>query len=270
MSLLKKQIKGKGVRPVIDLESIFLHLLMIRQQRDIRLEHLFAYELCAVPPSLIDEHGCLRKGNKSDLVKHLGAPETHPSTPETIIVDVSQLFYHIAWPQGGVPSDLISSIKARLSRYSDDADKIIVFDKYLGISAKDHERMRRAGETTIDYELSITSSLPKRDALMKSKTNKQRLASVLSTFSLGENAMMETRDDGAFSHDEADITMVSYVLQAANNGNNVISVVSDDTDVFVLVYWVHRAALQCKVQMEQWNGTILDVNATWTKMFTTT
>ena len=69
--------------------------------------------------------------------------------------------------------------------------------------------------------------------------------------------MMETRDDGAFSHDEADITMVSYVIQAARYGKDVILVVSDDTDVFVvLVYWVHKAALQCKVQMERWNGTM--------------
>ena len=50
---------------------------------------------------------------------------------------------------------------------------------------------------------------------------------------------------------------------SSNNGKGVIHVLSDDTDVFVLlVYWVHRADLQCKVQMEQWDGTILDINAT--------
>ena len=43
----------------------------------------------------------------------------------------------------------------------------------------------------------------------------------------------------------------------------MIRVLSDDTDVSVLlVYWVHRADLQCKVQMERWDGTILDINAT--------
>ena len=53
---------------------------------------------------------------------------------------------------------------------------------------------------------------------MKSKANKQRPAIVLSTFSLVENVLMETRDDGAFGYDEADITMVSYVNQAAKHG----------------------------------------------------
>ena len=44
---------------------------------------------------------------------------------------------------------------------------------------------------------------------------------------------------------------------------------SDDTVVFVLlVQWVPRVALhvQCKVQMERWNGTVLDINATCTEL----
>ena len=55
------------------------------------------------------------QGNKSDLVKRLGVPETLLTTPDTIIIDVSQLFYHNVWPHGGSPSDLISFIKAGMS-----------------------------------------------------------------------------------------------------------------------------------------------------------
>ncbi len=120
--------------------------------------------------------------------------------------------------------------------------------------------MQHAGEVVIDYELSITSPLPKRDAILKSKRNKRRLASVLCTFSLEDTVTMETHDDGAFGHDEADVTMISYVLQAANHGRCVIRVLSDNTDVFVLL--VHRVSLQCKVQMERWDGMVLDINAT--------
>ena len=62
---------------------------------------------------------------------------------------------------------------------------------------------------------------------------------------------METKDDGAFSHDEADITIISYIHAAANDGKNAIRVLSDDTDVFVLlVYWTYRTKLDCKVKME--------------------
>ncbi len=112
----------------------------------------------------------------------------------------------------GNVSDLIASIQGRINRYPDVAEKIIVFDKYEDISAKDHERMRRAGEV-----VTITSPLPKRDAILKSKRNKHRLASMLCTFSLGDTVTMETHDNGAFGQDEADVTMISYVLQAANS-----------------------------------------------------
>ena len=65
-----------------------------------------------------------------------------------------------------------------------------------------------------------------------------------------------------FHHDEADVTMF-HVLQAANFGKKVICILSDDTVVFILlVYWVYWAGLQYKVQMEQWDGTVLDINTT--------
>jgi len=65
---------------------------------------------------------------------------------------------------------------------------------------------------------------------------------------------MKTRGDAEFGHDQADITMISYVTVAANSGKSVIRVHSDDTDVFVpLVYWMCRKELQCQVQMD-WSG----------------
>ena len=214
VSMLKRQTKGIKSKPVIDLETIFLRLLLIGQQRKIELGPLFAYQLCLVSPALTDGRGCLRKSMKSDLVKRLGVIDISAKYADTIIVDVSQLFYHIRWPYGGSPSDLIASIEERLSIYYPDANKIVVFDKYQDVSAKDHERMRRArlSEVVIDYELSVASHLPKRDAIMKSKSNKRKLASVLGTFNLGENTTVETFDDGSFQHDEADVTMVSFVL----------------------------------------------------------
>ena len=98
---------------------------------------------------------------------------------------------------------------------------------------------------------------------MKSKNNKRKLASVLSTFIVGDMTTTESRDDSAFDHDEADITMISYVIEAAKCGKDVIRVLSDDSDVFVLlVYWVYREEMTSKVQMERWDGTVLDINAT--------
>ena len=42
----------------------------------------------------------------------------------------------------------------------------------------------------------------------------------------------------------------------------MICIHGDDTGVIALLeYWVNRAALQCKLQMERWAGSVLDINA---------
>ena len=62
----------------------------------------FQYELCAVPPSLIDEYGCLRKGKKSVLCNRLGVVQIDPSTPDVVIVDMQQnaASHHLATWRG--------------------------------------------------------------------------------------------------------------------------------------------------------------------------
>ena len=54
----------------------------------------------------------------------------------------------------------------------------------------------------------------------------------------------------------------SFFLEGAKSGHNVICILRDDTDVYVLLaYWVNRADLQCKIQMGRWDGSVLDINA---------
>jgi len=61
--------------------------------------------------------------------------------------------------------------------------------------------------------------------------------------------------------------MIAYMLQAAEFDEDVIRILSDYTDVFVmLVYWVWRMQLHCSVQMERWNGVVVDINATCTEL----
>ena len=73
---------------------------------------------------------------------------------------------------------------------------------------------------------------------MKRKNNTRRLASVLSTFSVGEDVTFESADDGVYRHDEADITMISYVLEASNYVEDAIQVLSDSVMAqMYLFYW---------------------------------
>ena len=62
-------------------------------------------------------------------------------------------------PHGGSHYDLVASIKECFNNYTDATRKIIGFDKYEDISAKDNEKMWRASEVVIDYNLSTASHL---------------------------------------------------------------------------------------------------------------
>ena len=74
--------------------------------------------------------------------------------------------------------------------------------------------------------LSMSSPPPTpcpKEMHLKGKNNKSNLTRVLlSIFNAGEYLIIETRDDAEFGHDEADITMISYVTEAAKSGNNYL------------------------------------------------
>jgi hypothetical protein len=260
MEAMKKGVKV-GEKTIYDMEALFSRLLIVGQTRNVNLKSVFEYELCAVPPSIFDDFGLLRKGHKANLVKKVAILSTKPSPPEEVIVDAGQLLYHIVWPCGGTVSTVATSMGTRLQPYSGIPTKVI-FDRYGNMSAKDHERSRRAGGAGAGtYNLTLTSPLPKREVILNSKANKRLISRLLCTCTLGMDVLMVGEDEGPFTHDEADVLMVSYMLQAVREGKRVIRIVSDDTDVFIiLIFWVWKLGITALVQMEKWDGSVLHIN----------
>ena len=78
---------------------------------------------------------------------------------------------------------LAESLKARLALCAA-TEKILVLDRYTEISAKDHERQRRAGVGSTTFNLDLDSPLPSCEAVMKNKHNKRGLSCLLSMFNL--------------------------------------------------------------------------------------
>ena len=144
MQEMKKVVIVNG-KAIFDIETLFARLLVVGQQRGVEVTDIFQYERSHVPPSLIDEFGCLRKGDKTVLVKCIGVPVNSAPAPD--VVDASQLLYHVVWPVAGTAVDLALSFGVRLSRYHPEAQKLVMFDRYYEDepTAKDHESMRRAG-----------------------------------------------------------------------------------------------------------------------------
>ena len=53
--------------------------------------------------------------------------------------------------------------------------------------------------------------------------------------------------------------MITYLLQVAES-NKIIRVLSNDTDVLVLlIYWVLKAELLSKCEVKKWNGEIINI-----------
>ena len=181
-------------------------------------------------------------------------------------MDASQLLYHIVWPSSGNVGDLAQGMKSRLINYGS-VETYIIFDRHDGISAKDHERQRRAGEGSTAYQLTLNSPFPGRDAIMKNKNNKRQLTQLLCTHDLGSSIQLVSTSNSIVRHDEADVSLISYMLHAASSGAQTVRILSDDTDVFVLlVYWAWKAEVSCHVQMEKWVWSVLNINATVNKL----
>jgi hypothetical protein len=268
MQEMKKVVVVKD-KAIYDIETFFIRLQIIGQQRGVKARDLFKFELSPVPPSLIDEFGFLRKGDKAVLVKCLGVPVINAPAPDVVLVDASQLLYHVVWPVAGTAGDLVVSFGDRLSSYPPAAQKLVLFDRYHENqpSAKDHERMRRAGEGSKDFRPTPTTPLPHREAIMKNANNKRLLSNILCGYPLQNNVELVSSFDCLVTHEEADITLCSYMLKAAAGRAETIRVLCDDTDVFVLlVYWAWRKRIQKSIQMEKWDGTVLDNRATVDKL----
>ena len=243
--------------------TLFSRLLVVGQQRSVDIADVFQFELSPVPPALIDEYGCLRNGDKVMLVKSLSISVTTPYAPDVVLVDGGQLLYHVVWPVSETTGDLAASFGTRLAHYPPVSKKIVLFDRYdqEAYSAKDHARTRRGRAKEV--RLTPNTPLPCREVILHNSKNKNLLNNILCSYPLPHNIQLVNMLDGVVTHDEADITLCSYMLKAVAAGAQTIRILSDDTDVFVLLeYWTSRMRVVVNIQMEKWNGDILDINET--------
>ena len=105
---------------------------------------------------------------------------------------------------------------------------ILKFDKYEDLSTKDYERMRHAGESSTRYNLTVNAPFPIRETVMKNTHNKRSLASL-------DMGSIVTVENGVFSHEEADVTMIAYMLQVPDY--------SEVIRVMILMYLLSSAIL---------------------------
>ena len=147
MQVLKKSVKVNH-KPVYDLEAVFALLLVVGQKKD----HWLGFSLSArVVPSASIANRRLWLPPKVEEVRP-SIPSRHqdsePSSSRHSVGGCLSVAVPRLWPSSGTAGDLAEGMKTHLINYRDyrGAETYVIFDQYDDISAKDHERQRRAGK----------------------------------------------------------------------------------------------------------------------------
>ena len=175
-----------------------------------------------------------------------------------------------------------------------DANVNLVFDRYFDYSIKSITRTARAGqEVRQKHQLSLNTPLPPQQVILTVTSNKVQIidfictqvvvkvkmtpqTGVRHTHSLVVTGPDQTpvevrpgvtvaRGEMKTSHEEADTIILQQVVAIANQGAKCVSVICDDTDVFLLLlHFYNLCKLKCSLFMEGTSEerTIVDIGAT--------
>ena len=263
MEILKNCVQVKD-KVIYDIEKMYGRLIVLSQKRDVTLKQMLCFELSPVPPSLFDDYGGMRRGNKAVLVHKLAFFTKTPAQPDVEVIDGNQVLHKMAWPVTGRVCDINTIFQKAVSW---DHDVVVIFDQYHDGSTKTLERERRSRGV---QQLTLTSStyLPNRDVVMKSTENKTALINELCM--LNNSDITDTHHtirmygaDSIFKHEKADCNIIAYSNHILPSKPQCITATSNDTDVFVLLtYFCWKWECTTQFYMKKTNEEVIDINAT--------
>ena len=177
--------------------------------------------------SLFGKDGYMRKGDKAPIVHKLASwAGTHQPLPppDVLIVDGNQLLYRIQWTST-IP-ELASNLVTHCRTFVPTATLlVVVFDRYMSGSIKTLERDRRRLETSGDNG---------RNRLLRDTPSKIHLIENL----VRELVHKQNVIIGGGWQEEADCNIIQCLGQClATGGVDHVQVLTDDTDVFVLLLY---------------------------------
>ncbi len=299
MSASKKAVKcGSG--QIFDTQLIYSRLMGIITTRDIDLKSVFHHELAPIPTSMFEDNGDMRITKSKSVLKNKLQVEHSARTivaPDTIIVDGSAILWCIHWPSNGTVQDFVDGFWTYTLHKLRKADVFLVFDRYYDYSIKSYTRTsRKIKKAHTGHKLRTTTPLPSQQTILTTTENKVQLIDILCE-QIQEKAKDLPRDDDAFNHrllitgsgtsptevrmgvvitrtdmrtthEEADVIIAQQMVCAATESSSCITIVSDDTDVFVLLLHFYQLKhLTCTLLMQGTSSqrTVVDIGATATK-----
>jgi len=223
---------ASGERIEMDPQRLYQRLL-VTGMNDISLSELFKYELCSFPPSLFDNHMCMRTGNKAELIHHL-----LKLVPSSIILDINDmrlqfvidgggLLHKFSWPKHSSYEEICAMYTRHLRESFDHA--LVVFDGYHDSSTKDEAHRRRkandvGASVSVSAEMRLSMS---KKAFLANPSNKQAFIYLLAGYLVKAGITVE--------HAEGDADYKICILACLSSLTKPTAVVAEDSDVFQLL-----------------------------------
>ncbi len=258
--------------------------------RDIKVEYILSYELASVPTSMFDEiTRNLRIAKSKSLLKNkLQVEQSARATgqPDVIVMDGCAILWVVHWPSKGSVQDLVTNIVKHITSKLKGSTRVhIIFDHYCEYSIKSGTRCSRKAQVSRENQLCLSSPLPPQDVALTVTKNKIQLIDMICDELVSSVALLNLpnsfvvtgkspiptevcsglqiiRPDLKTMHEEADVIIPNQVVYLASLGCCTIKVISDDTDVFVLllVHYYADKKLTSTLVMEQTSQGCSSVN----------
>lgn len=262
----KKHVK-MGEKTIVNTELLFSRLLGLQGscREFLDIKDLLTYELSPVPTAMFQGSGDMRiSKSKSELKKQLQVDISTRKALESIeceVLDGSAILWVINWPSNGTVREYVTNVKKYLSKRLQKIDLYLVFDRYNDFSTKCAARSEREAEASRVHQLSLDTPLPSQKVVLTVSKNKKQIMELICDelvsdkefhkhtsnhklvitgnndipIEISNGGVLINRRDLTCSHEEADCIIVQQVITTAKDLNVGVSVIADDTDVFVLL-----------------------------------
>ena len=241
---------------------LFGHMIVVAQSREIDMKQVLSHLLGPIPWALANGDGSLRKTDKAkfmnDTAQNFPVAKTLPDQ-SVCIVDAMSIIQKLEG-NGKTSQDLAKAeLKKVIREGGDNSERVdVVFGVYRESSIKDTERANRGAGSDIRFNhisaghrikqwRSLHSEAHNKTTLIefiteewKSGDSKAIIGNKTLCVTCGEKCWKITRcetslvDELQSSQEEADTRILLHAKHASDHGYKSVSVVSEDTDVYVL------------------------------------
>ena len=282
MTANRKQMKV-GEEIILDTSLIYSRILCLQTSRDIDMNKAMKHELSPIPTSLFDDQGDMHIAKSKSTLKNklqVVAEGQGEATVDAVVIDGCAMLWVIPWPATGTVQDFLDNVGKHVSRYLKSCDTHLIFDRYYEKSIKQGTRESRVS-TSQRHQLSQTTPIPGQKSILTVTANKVQLIQLIVDFLQGmaeslsessnklyitgqgsipiliEDGLVMRCMDLETTHEEADVMIIQRVLYLESEGKLSIEVISDDTDIFILlVHFYTSQPLTCDVVMTGMQETV--------------